>query len=489
MEAVTGGRVASPGLHHLTLGVFTTIDTWASDPAIDAVTQILEAAGEQAELIPHSIGTVLPLLVGEPERLLVALDAIQRLDLHEAATGLDSLVWRGIPDAVLAAASLAPHPGVSPEFRELVQAHGSDMVEPWQRDLFLTRLDPEHQPERDSVRADREVRWFDTPPSDARHPIVGLAPVSEGFPARDQLWLAADLVARGIVVRRLPVQALSDAPPGWLPSWAPTVGPRPSDRVRTPARIDSLARHRILDTVLANVPARIRSRSALERRHARVLPDITDIEVFDDGAIPRPETAFLSGMRRRGLDLWKKEEALRPLEFHGLYYWRFSQVVAFRVASYLYARAGRRRGLASTAAQLVDVVRREREVPVGITSDGRVMVSRGGDLEDIETGVRASEHVISMTDDVYQPFTIEGLEVPKLTHPSEHISVHPAVVAGLPCVAGTRISANIVRAALDIARRGGVLEPIEYVQDLYPELRSEQIIDAERMVSKVRATR
>jgi uncharacterized protein (DUF433 family) len=489
VEAVTGQRVASPGLHHLTLGVFTTIDTWSSDPAIDAVAQLLEAAGDQGDMIPHSIGAVLPLLVGEGERLRVALDAIQRLDLYEAAAGLDALVWRGLPDAVLAATALAPHPGVSAEFRDLVHAHGSDVAEPWQRDLFLTRLDPGHLPERDSARADREVRWFDTAPSDTPHPVAGLAPPSEGLNARDQLRLAAALVSRGVVVRRIPAQAVSEPQPAWLPSWAPVVGPRPGDRIRTPARLDSLARQRIVDAVLANFP-RPAARRPTERRPAlSALPEIDDIEVFDDGAIPRSETAFLSGMRRGGLDRWKQEEALRPLEFQGIYHWRFSQLVAFRVASYLHAQAGRRRGLAATAARLVEVVRREREVPVGITSDGRVMVQRGGDLEDIETGVRASGHVISIADEVYQPFTIGGLEVPRLMHPSEHISVHPAVVAGLPCVAGTRISANAVRAALETARRGDMTNPVDYVRQLYPELRAEQITDAERIVAKVRATR
>ncbi len=440
-------------------------------------------------MIPHSIGAVLPLLVGEGERLRVALDAIQRLDLYEAAAGLDALVWRGLPDAVLAATALAPHPGVSAEFRDLVHAHGSDVAEPWQRDLFLTRLDPGHLPERDSARFDREVRWFDTAPSDTPHPVAGLALPSEGLNARDQLWLAAALVSRGVVVRRIPAQAVSEPHPAWLPSWAPVVGPRPGDRIRTPAHLDSLAHQRTLDAVLANFPRRAARRPTERRPALSALPEIDDIEVFDDGAIPRPETAYLSGMPRGGLDRWKQEEALRPLEFQGIYHWRFSQLVAFRVASYLHAQAGRRRGLAATAARLVEVVRREREVPVGITSDGRVMVERGGDLEDIETGVRASGHVISIADEVYQPFTIGGLEVPRLMHPSEHISVHPAVVAGLPCVAGTRISANAVRAALETARRGDMTNPIEYVRQLYPELQAEQVTDAERIVAKVRATR
>lgn len=482
--------VASPGLHHLTLGVFTTIDTWASDPAIDAVTQLLEVAGGQAALIPHSIGAVLPLLMGDPARLLVALEAIQRLDLYEAATGLDSLVWRGIPDATLAAASLAQHPGVSAEFRDLVGAHGSEMVEPWQRDLFLSRLNVDHLPERDAARADRRVRWFDTTLSESSYPIAGLAPPSEGLTPEDQLWLAASLVSRGVVVRRLPPSAITQVHPAWLPAWAPTIGPRSEDRIRTPQRINLLARQRIVDAVLANFPARIVRSSTRERHQPKTLPELLfTVETFDDGAIPRSETAFLSGMRRRALDVWKKEEALRPLEFHGVYYWRFSQVVAFRVASYLSARAGQRRSIGSTAARLVEVVRNEREVPIGITSDGRVMVRRDGDLEDVVTGDRAYEGIISIADEIYQPFTIQGMEVPRLTHPSEHITVHPAVVAGLPCVAGTRISANSVRAALDTARRGGVSEPVEYVLGLFPELAPEQVIDAERVVARVRATR
>lgn len=125
---------------------------------------------------------------------------------------------------------------------------------------------------------------------------------------------------------------------------------------------------------------------------------------------------------------------------------------------------------------------------MGITSDGRVMVRRGGDLEDIETGVRASEEIISMADHVYEPFTIGGTEVPRLTRPSEHISVNPAVVAGLPCVLGTRISANAVRGALDTARIGGT-DPFQYVQSLYPELGAEQVADAKRFVAKVLATK
>lgn len=343
MEAVTGMRAAPPGLHHLTLGVFTTIDTWASDPSVDAIRQLLDAAGEQADMIPHSIGAVLPLLVGSQERLRVALEAVQRLDLYEAATGLDSLVWRGVPDAVLAAASMAAHPGVSAGFRELVVAHGADMAEPWQRDLLLTRLNPQHRPERDSARTDRLVRWFDTGPHDVAHPIAALAPPSEGFVAADQLRLAADLVSRGVVVRRLPVDSLSVASPAWLPPWVAIIGPRPSDRIRAPARLTTLARQRIIDAVLRSFPAQLRPGPSRARRGSPSPPDISDIEVFDEGAIPRVETAFLSGMRRGGLDGWKKEEALRPLEFQGIYHWRFSQVVAFRVASYLGQHAGRRR--------------------------------------------------------------------------------------------------------------------------------------------------
>jgi len=485
---MTGDRLASPGLHQLTLGVLTTIDTWSSDPALDAFRQIVEAATDQADLIPGSIGVVLPLLAGERERLRVALDLVVRLDLYEAANGLDTLVWRGHPEAVLAAAALAPHPGVGAEFRELVGAHAADMTEPWERDLFLTRLNPEHRPERESARADRQVRWFDNvKPTESPYPLA-LEPAMKGLNAGDQLRLAADLSGSGVVVRRLPPENSVPILPGWLPAWAPTVGPIHRDRIRPPARLDSIARQRVVREVLAVFPRRQPLHQAA-RRVPSAGAIIDTIEAFDDGALPRPETAFLSGWRGRRLDAWKKYEALRPIEFHGIYHWRFSQVVAFRAAAYLHERAGKRRDLGKTAAHLVEIVRNERQVPVGITSDGRVMVNRDGDLEDVATGVRASEEIISMTDVVYEPFTLGGNEVPRLLRPSQYTAVDPAIVAGLPCLAGTRISANAARSALDTARRSGADDPFEMVRRMYPELNDQQIADAEHLTSLVRAAR
>lgn len=487
MEALTSHRTTPPpGLNNLVLNALATVDTWASDPGLEALAASLDAAGDDASAIPTSVGQVLPLLAGDRERLLLALELVLRLDLFEAANGLDVLVWRGDTDAVLAAAALASHPGVTAEFRDLVIAHGADLTLGWQRDLFLTRTKPDHEPEGDSARVDRTVRWFPRNISDTSHPVAALAPPSDDFAPEEQLRLAVDLAAAGTVVRRVPSGREVGIDERWLPRWASTIGP--AGQIRPPVRMDRLARQRLVATAMSRFTQRPQLRAGAAPRHT-AFPDMNSIDVFDDGAFPRQETAFLSGLNRRQVDRSDDFPELEPILFRGQYYWKFSQLVGYRAASYLFRTSGRRRGLRGIANRLVRLARSERSVPVGITETGEVVISDKGTLINVETGQTAPESIISLVDRVYAPFPLESGTAPALMNPSLHTSVHPTVVRGAPCVTGTRVTAMTIHHALRNARLTQEGNAARSVVDMFPELSLEAVWDADRLVNDIRATR
>lgn len=485
MEVVTSAPVASPSLYQLTLSVLGTVDTWASDPAQLALSQLVEEApDDEVALVPHSVGAILPLLVGQPDRLRVAFDAIIRFDLYEAAPGLSVLVWQNHPEAILAGAALARHPGAPESFHDLVGAHLSDLNDHWQQDLYLTRLRSDHEPDTDAARIDRQVRWLPQEASDSRFATVVVEPMSEHFPARSHLRLLIDFVTAGVVVRRLPTAEETD---GRVPRWVPVVGPRSRlPALRVAGYPNASTRRRIVRLVRSFAPNAWRSTAPLAPQLPSPLSEVDDIDVFDDGSLPRREVAYLSGVRPHQLGSLKGYPSLIPLSFRGSNYWTFSQLVGLRTARYLFQLSGRNRNLLKVAADLVTLAREARQVPVAITKVGEVLVKDGDNLHNLETGQLVYEDVISMVDDVYEPFTLDGEQVPRLLRPSPHVSVHPGVVRGLPCVGETRVTVAAVASALSVARSARRSDPASFAAETF-EISIEQVHDAERVSNAIRS--
>lgn len=487
MEALARPSAASPALHQLSLAVLGSLDTWMSDPALWALARLVEDADDdEVRFVPASVGAVLPLLQAAPARLSVAIEAITRFDLHEATEGLAVLIWQGNAMAVLGGAAMAAHPAVSETFTDLVLTHASDLTEPWQSDLYRTRLDPDFVPQSAPAAAERSVRWVGADAPAADFAVAGVEPWSEVFEPRDHLRLVIELATAGVVVRRLS-KGSANAPVGWLPAWAPVVGPNARDaRFRTRPGMSAADRRRLVETVLAVAPSSWRDRRTSGSRLTSPAPSITDIEVFDDGAMPRPEVAYLSGIRHSQFQALRRYPSLQPTMSRGSAYWTFSQVVGLRTAQYLLRISERKRGLGVVADKLVALSRERRQVPVAVTARGEILTKDEDVLYNIETGQVVEEQIISLADAVYEPFMIPGAKVPRLLQPSNGTAVHPGIVRGIPRVAGTRVTVGAVQQAVMAARAGRHDAPVEFAAQALG-LETAQVRDAERVANEVRA--
>ncbi|MEA3075469.1 MAG: hypothetical protein QOF60_377 [Actinomycetota bacterium] len=483
MEALIGQPVASPALHHLTLRVLSTIDTWASDPARLAFERLVDDVDDdEIALLPSSIGDVLPLLEASRDRLRIGFEIVTRYDLFEAARGLSILVWQGDPEATLAAATLHSHPAVTGEFRDLIGTHLAFLDAEWEQDLFLTRLRLDHVPKSAPAQAERRLRWIPRSPRDAAFAAAAVE-VGSDLDSRTEFRMVLDLAAAGVAVRRVPTGL--NPPDVWLPRWVPRIGSN-AHGLALKSGASAADRQRIVRQVLAFAPSAWKAKHALAPSE-RLLPlEALDVAVFDDGAMPRREVAYLSGVRTKQMANMRKYDSLAPFYFRGAAYWRFSQVVGLRAAQYLFRLSDRRRGLVDVADRLVRVARENSRVPAGITTDGRVLVNENGVLYDVESGQLAEEDVITFTDEVFRPFSLDDRVVPGLLRPSLLTSVHPSIVRGLPCVEGTRVTVGAVAHAVAAARNSNHAAPIEFAAKAFG-LTPDQIRDAEGVATAIAA--
>lgn len=487
MEALTDQPVAYPGLHQRVLGVLGAVNTWASDPARDALTALVEACDEdEVAALPRSIGVVLPLFLGDPERLKVALDAILRFDLFEAVDGLAVLVWQGHDVATLAASALAAHPGISSSVRDLVASHGADLESASDVDLFRTRLSFSYTPTTAPARLDREVRWPSADPASSRLAVAAVQPASRVFSARDQLRLVIDLVASGAAVRRLPSAGLRKAD-AWLPEWVPVIGPNASlAKLRVASPLTISRRRQVVDQVFAAQPGKWRQRQAFAPFERLQPLEVDTVAAFDEGALPRREVAYLSGLKAGQFGGLREYQSLVPRQFRGLNYWRFGQLVALRAANYLFHLSGRRRGLYQVADTLARVAQERQEFPVGITTKGSVLINDSGDVYDVETGQVVDEGIIHLVDQVYEPFVLQSGQVPRLLRPAEHVVVNPSIVRGLPCVSETRITVGAVASVVAAAQRSGRPDAYLAAEETFG-LNAGQVQDALRVSNAIQA--
>ncbi len=314
MEAVEAKRLATPGLHQVTLSVYATVDPWASNPAIDAFSQLLDIINPQdAALLPESLGEIVPLLVGDPSRFQIALDSIVRLDLHEALAGLHRLLLSGNEKALLAAAAVVGDTVTDSLIRDLIQTSASDLPA-GARDLLLTRIDQSYQPESEIARFERRVRWPHIDFFHAPVPAVIVEPPSESFSAAVHLRTAVEMARLGCTVyrpSRLPVDSRFEH--------VPVIGPHTLDEsMRVTDKFTAVQSRRIAERLKARFPA-----ATIERLSA--LPDISAPEeslgafgVFTGGALPTAEVLYLSGLRYSRLLNVRHHYSLKPRKFSGI---------------------------------------------------------------------------------------------------------------------------------------------------------------------------
>lgn len=446
MEAVAANRLARPGLHQVTLSVYATVDPLASNPAVEAFSQLLNIISpEDAALAPESLGEIVPLLVGDPSRFQIALDTIVRLDLYEALTGLHRLLLAGNEKALLAAAAVAGDPATDSLIKDLIQTSASGLTA-GARDLLLTRLDQSYEPASEIGRFERLVRWPQIDVFRAPVPAVIVEPPSESFNPAAHLRTVVEMARLGCTVyrpSRLPVDSRF--------KHVPVIGPHATDEsFRVTERFTAYQSKRIVQALNARFPGATVERFSAASETSTSEQDLDTFDVFTGGALPTVEVLYLSGLRHGELLNVRHHASLKPRKYRGFNYWTFDQVVGLRVATYLFHLSGRRRkGFFDVAAKLVDLVHEHREVPVAVavTSKGEVLKLEHGEPFDIESGQTASHDIVSMVDDVYQPFSFSGATVPSLRRPSRYTSVHPSIVRGVPCVSNSRIPVTAIERA------------------------------------------
>jgi uncharacterized protein (DUF433 family) len=483
MAAVASGGV-SPALCLTVLRSITAVDPWMADATNRVLSDIL-SVGAQMELplVPAALGAVLPLLVADPDRLRLALDLVVDLDLHEAADGLAGMVWAGQPDAILAAAALAPSTD-RPDFTDLIKVSTADLPHEWQRDLARTRLDPLYEPTSEPARVDRRARWL-PPEQDQSLPAICVTEPLTVLGWRGHLLLLAEFARLGVLIRR----PLDDARRRLLPTWVKSIGEMALDdfRIEYGDMEKPQARRIAIRHASALIGVRPRADVQAERDLVGVEADLGTMEVFDQGALPRPETAYLTGLRKRRLSDVRNYESLQPHLVRSTYYWTFSQVVGLRAAHLLFAKSDRVRGMLDVADRLVRLARKHQAVPVATTATGEILVNGADGLYNVESGQYVSEEVVSI-DAIYQPFDILGVSVPALLRPSRQTKVNPDIVGGLPHIDGTRVPASTIGNALTAARKSNVKDPTTSVAEMFG-LREDQVKDADSLMLNVWATR
>lgn len=107
-----------------------------------------------------------------------------------------------------------------------------------------------------------------------------------------------------------------------------------------------------------------------------------------------------------------------------------------------------------------------------LVSDGETIMLV--DADTVTDLVRSpGQGVLAIMGDVFQPFAVrEGVVVPNLFHPRQHLEIDPETRGGEPVVTGTRVPFDLVAGLV----RDGV--PPEKVRDYYPDVSTEAARDA-----------
>jgi uncharacterized protein (DUF433 family) len=194
----------------------------------------------------------------------------------------------------------------------------------------------------------------------------------------------------------------------------------------------------------------------------------------------------LSAVPARTLHDWATAGALIPDWFaakpRG---WSYRDIVYARLLAWLRSKHMDR----ATAAERISYVRAllsTEPVDPAVHSDGTIFLI-GAESTDRFTGQQAFDGLVEILDVFELADPIEGVSRaelwgPSLVHPSAHTYISPWVLAGEPCIEGSRVPSATVHAlsterGLDVAS----------IQRLYPSLSRDAIEDALSLEARLRA--
>jgi uncharacterized protein (DUF433 family) len=207
---------------------------------------------------------------------------------------------------------------------------------------------------------------------------------------------------------------------------------------------------------------------------------------FPRGRYDAERAHQLSGVPARTLHDWATAGVLVPDWFaakpRG---WSYRDVVYARLLAWLRSKHMDR----VIAAERVGFVRElmgSSPIDPAMHSDGTIFLI-GNEMTDRFTGQQAFDGLVDVLDVFELTEPIEGVSDrdlwgPSLVHPSGHTYISPWVLAGEPCVEGTRVPTATIYALR--AERG--LEP-EAIHELYGSLSVEAINDALHLEDRLRA--
>lgn len=472
--------LTSPALNRAVLHVLAYTPVERGRPISKAWGSLLEDLSEpEAEELPRSIGLVLRLLAPDEERLRLVTDMCVSFDLYEVVPYLLELVEAGEDGPLaLAAAALAPHPGVPRETTARISEVPSMVDLPAERrTAFDLRLDPAAHGELELDHLLRLQRWPGV--DDVRYreaPIAPLVAVAEaGIRATTRWRLLLALQERGAAVRRIPSRWEQAPAPGWLGRATPVIATSSKvvDELRGAGQDVTGGQLVLFDTQL---PEERSIRRALEDVSALLVTqgmeglrrdgqpwaaspgvDVLDESVFRLGAYTAAEMAYLSGGSSSSVYRWaRKLDELQPRDIQSNYYWRFDQLVGLRVYRYLQSYAeGRIRP--DVIGDLVRLSGRPKGTEVVVTRSGTItVVESDEEMYDLRSQQGVIPDVVRVTD-TFGPFPLGGRRpAPGLLQPSERTRVHPQVLGGTPSIRARRIPCKSLVRLADAHGRGAV---------------------------------
>jgi uncharacterized protein (DUF433 family) len=207
---------------------------------------------------------------------------------------------------------------------------------------------------------------------------------------------------------------------------------------------------------------------------------------FPRGRYDAERAHQLSGVPARTLHDWATAGVLVPDWFSARPRgWSYRDVVYARLLAWLRSKHMDR----ASAAERVALVRElmgSSSIDPGFYSDGTIFVIRN-ETRDRVSGQQAFDGLVDVLDVFELTEPIEGVSDrelwgPSLVHPSAHTYISPWVLAGEPCVDGTRVPTATIYALR--AERG--LEP-DAIHELYGSLSVDAITDALELEDRLRA--
>ena len=194
----------------------------------------------------------------------------------------------------------------------------------------------------------------------------------------------------------------------------------------------------------------------------------------------------LSGVPRSTVYDWRRHDILAS-DFPTITpkVWSYRELVFLRLIAFLRSRSMNRPEVADRVASIRRMLEEDTDDIVTIRSDGHAMFLNSDDY-DRRSGEAAFPTMLDWIEEFYlaEPIAELGsrrLWGPNLVNPSPRTMISPWVMAGDPCLTGTRIATSSMFALH--TERGLVASAIA---NLYPGVEPEQVRDAIELEQRLR---